>query len=95
MKSPCTVSRKTRWWVALLAIGLGAGLAWWWQKQIPPPVVPIQDGKTIDFSGGQAEVRDDAADRAAMEKAKREMDEATADITFAPTKPREAEETER
>lgn len=78
-----------------MAIGLGVALAWWWRKQTPPPVVPIQDGKTIDFSSGQAEVRNDDADRAAIEKAKREMDEATADITFAPTKPKESEETER
>ena len=54
-------------------------------------MVPIQDGKTIDFSSGQAEVRDDAADRAAIEKAQREMNEATADIPFAPAKPQESE----
>ena len=95
MKTPRTASRQSRWWVALAAVVLGAILAWWWRHQNPPPVVPIQEGKTIDFSSGQAEVRDDAADRAAIEKAQREMDEATADITFAPTKPQEAEDPKR
>jgi hypothetical protein len=55
----------------------------------PPAEVAIQDGKTIDFSSGQPRVQDSAADRAALEKAKREMNEATKDVTFAPTKPAE------
>ncbi|MCC6416567.1 MAG: hypothetical protein IT582_11715 [Opitutaceae bacterium] len=80
---------RGRWFIALLAVGLGVAAAWWWQGSLPAPVTSIQDGKTIDFSTGQAVVRDDAADRAALEKAKREMDAATADITFAPTKPEE------
>ncbi|MFZ9683193.1 MAG: hypothetical protein ACO3DQ_08325 [Cephaloticoccus sp.] len=68
-------------------------MAWAWRRAAtPPPVVPLEDGKTIDFSQGRAEVRDEAADRAASEKAKREMDEATADVTFAPTKPAPAAE---
>ena len=58
---------------------------------LPPPVpvqeTVIQDGKTIDFSSGQPSVQDTPADRAALEKAKREMDEAAKDVTFAPTKP--------
>ncbi len=60
----------------------------------PPPAtapaeVPIQDGKTINFSSGQPQVQDTAEDRAALEKAKHEMDEASKDVTFAPTKPAE------
>jgi hypothetical protein len=31
------------------------------------PVVPIQDGKTIDFSGGSPVIRDSAADKAALD----------------------------
>lgn len=54
-----------------------------------PAEVPIQEGKTIDFSSGQPEIRETEEDRAALERAKREMDEATKDITFAPTKPAE------
>lgn len=56
----------------------------------PLPDVAIQEGKTIDFSSGKPEIRDTADDRAALEKAKAEMDEATQDVVFAPTKPPEA-----
>jgi len=55
-----------------------------------PAEVPIQEGKTIDFSSGKPEVRETDADRAALERAKREMDEATRNVTFAPTKPAES-----
>jgi hypothetical protein len=54
-----------------------------------PAEVPIQEGKTIDFSSGQPEIRATDEDRAAIERAAREMDEATKDVTFAPTKPAE------
>lgn len=56
----------------------------------PLPEVAIQEGKTIDFSKGAPEIRDTPDDRAALEKAKKEMDEATKDVVFAPTKPAEA-----
>ncbi len=56
----------------------------------PLPEVAIQEGKTIDFSKGTPEIRDTPEDRAALEKAKREMDEATKDVVFAPTKTTEA-----
>lgn len=52
----------------------------------PMPEVAIQEGKTIDFSTGKPEIRDTPEDRAALEKAKAEMDEATKDIVFEPTK---------
>lgn len=64
----------------------------------PLPEVAIQEGKTIDFSKGTPEIRDTPEDRAALEKAKTEMDEATQDVVFAPTKPAETSpvaETER
>ncbi len=53
-----------------------------------PPEVPIEDGKTIDFSQGKAEVRNTAEDQAAMEAALKEMEEASKDVTFgaSPTK---------
>jgi hypothetical protein len=54
----------------------------------PPPAPPvniaIEDGKTIDFSSGQPVVTDSAEDRAALERAKREMEEAAKDVTFSP-----------
>jgi len=56
----------------------------------PLPEVAIQEGKTIDFSKGTPEIRDTPEDRAALEKAKKEMDEATKDIVFEPTKKSES-----
>lgn len=51
------------------------------------PEVPIQEGKTIDFSSGKPVVKESAADQAAIDAAKKEMDEATKNITFEPTPP--------
>ncbi len=52
-----------------------------------PPTVTIKDGKTIDFSKGQAEVRDTPEDRAAMAQALREMEAAAEGVTFGPSPP--------
>jgi len=41
------------------------------------PVVPIQDGQTIDFSGGRPVIKDSAADAAL-----KQIDEATTSVTF-------------
>ena len=46
-----------------------------------PAAVPIPDGKTIDFSGGSPVVRSRAADKASMDAALRQIDEATRDTT--------------
>jgi hypothetical protein len=46
--------------------------------------VAIQDGKTIDFSGGAPVVRDTAADKAAMDAAVKQMDAAAGSVTFHP-----------
>jgi hypothetical protein len=44
--------------------------------------VPIQDGKTINFSNGSPVVGGSAADKAALDAAVREIDEATKNVTF-------------
>jgi hypothetical protein len=46
------------------------------------PVVPIQDGQTIDFSGGRPVIKDSAADKASMDAALKQIDEATTSVTF-------------
>ena len=51
----------------------------------PKPEVAIQEGKTIDFSSGAAVVKDDAKQKAAIDKAVKEMESAAADVTFGPT----------
>ncbi len=50
----------------------------------PPPVQlgGLNEGKTIDFSSGKGVVSDTPEDRAAMEAALREIEEATRDIKF-------------
>ena len=45
-------------------------------------VVPIQDGKTIDFSGGEPAITDSPADRAAVSAAVKDMDSASRDVSF-------------
>ncbi len=46
--------------------------------------VPIQNGATIDFSLGAPIVRSQGADKEALDKALKEMAEATRDVQFAP-----------
>ncbi len=45
-------------------------------------VVPIQDGKSIDFSGGRPEIKDDPASKARMERALKQIDEVNATVVF-------------
>jgi hypothetical protein len=47
-----------------------------------PAPVPIQDGKTLNFSNGSPQVGDSAADKAALDAGVKEIDEATKNITF-------------
>jgi hypothetical protein len=48
-----------------------------------PTPVPIQDGKTLDFSGGSAVVKENADDKAALDQGLKEIDEATKSVTFS------------
>jgi hypothetical protein len=48
------------------------------------PEVPIQDGKTIDFSSGQAEVKGDPKEQAAIAQAVAELNAAAGNVTFTP-----------
>ncbi|MBI3887033.1 MAG: hypothetical protein HY302_15090 [Opitutae bacterium] len=50
----------------------------------PRGPVEIPDGKTLDFSTGQAVVKDSPEDRAKLAKALKEMEEAAATVTFDP-----------
>jgi len=51
-----------------------------------PPVVDLNrhDGQTIDFSSGRPVAKDTPADKAALDQAVKEMEEAAKDVTFAP-----------
>ena len=45
------------------------------------------DGATIDFSSGQPVVKDSPGEKAANERAGKELDETAKDVTFRPTEP--------
>ncbi len=78
----------------LLALLLGAMGAFVWMQwrttkaKAPKPSVAIQDGKTIDFSSGVPLIKDDAKQKAALEKSLKEMEAAAAHITFPPSEPK-------
>lgn len=53
----------------------------------PAPLeVPIQNGATIDFSTGAPHVRMQGKDKEALDKALRDMAEATKETSFPPRK---------
>lgn len=64
-------------------------------RRMNPPV-DIQDGKTIDFSSGKPVVKDSVEQKAIIDAAVKEMDEAVKDVTFGPppAKPPEKKATE-
>jgi hypothetical protein len=70
-----------------LAAAVTAAALWAYASQPRPgraaaAAVPIQDGQTIDFSQGRPVIKDDAADKARMDGALRQIDEATQGVTF-------------
>jgi len=82
---------KSRGFKITLAVLLAAlaGMAWLRFRPPPAPPPPVDltkhDGKTIDFSSGKPVIKDSPRDRAAIEKAKKEMDEAARGVTFGPS----------
>ncbi|MDB6126439.1 MAG: hypothetical protein JWM35_335 [Verrucomicrobia bacterium] len=84
---------KSTW--MLLVVAVGVALGYWWSHRrqelktnlaaTPRQNVAIQDQKTIDFSSGKPVVKDSTNDKAIIDKAVKEMDDATKDISFAPT----------
>lgn len=87
-KSPITA--RVAWIVT--GIALGALAAWLFLDRTPraqpPAPVAIQDGKTIDFSSGKPVVKDSAKEKAIIDAAVKEMEEASKTVTFAPTAPK-------
>ncbi|HEY5078991.1 MAG TPA: hypothetical protein VII43_04065 [Opitutaceae bacterium] len=78
---------------ALIGAATAAAVLWMYashgsrERRPPQEAVPIQDAKTIDFSGGSPVVRDGAADRAAMDAALKKIDAAAGTVTFQPDPP--------
>ena len=81
MAAPQT--RKLWLAIAILIVAVIIGFVWK-RPKVPSAPVAIEDGKTIDFSTGEPVMKGSAEDQAAIEKAQREMEEATEEITFSP-----------
>jgi hypothetical protein len=73
----------------IISVGVGAALMWWFARQHAQPKtkpeVTIKDGQTIDFSSGHPVVSDSQKDKAIIDAAVKEMDEAARGVTFKPT----------
>lgn len=75
--------------VWLLALTIAIVVAYRLLRPPPPPpasrpVVEIRDRATIDFSSGQPVARDDAAEKALIDAALNDINEAAKNITFEP-----------
>ena len=87
-RCPTIRSLKNRRLVPLLISAASTAAALWAygsQPRLAVPsraVVPVQDGKTVDFSSGKPVIKDGAADKAALDAAVKEIDEASKDVTF-------------
>jgi hypothetical protein len=68
--------------VLVAAAATAAALWVYGSRPAPPAPVPIQDGRTINFSNGSPVVADSAADKAALDRGVKAIDEATRDVTF-------------
>jgi len=71
---------------ALIALAAAAAALWIYHSRTAAArraPVPIQDGKTIDFSSGSPVVKDSAADKASLDRTVSEMDAASRTVTFS------------
>jgi hypothetical protein len=79
---------NTRRAISLLVSAAATAAALWTYGSQPRrapahgPLVPIQDGKTIDFSDGSPAIKDGPADKAAVDAAVKAMDAAARDVSF-------------
>jgi hypothetical protein len=89
--------RRWPWLLVLVAVGMWFGWRATRRQTAgapapaanrPPPAPPLDlarhDGAAIDFSSGRPVIRNSPADRAAVARAVRAMDEAAKDVTFQP-----------
>jgi hypothetical protein len=81
--------KARRLFLTLIAVALGVAVAMAWRHFRPAPKVnppvAIQDNATIDFSSGKPVVKDSAREKAIIDAAVKEMDDAVKDVTFTPT----------
>jgi hypothetical protein len=88
---------KSKFLWLTLAIVAALAVVWFATRPPPPkpppfkPVVSIQDHATIDFSSGQPVVRRSAEEKAIIDAAVKEMDEAARNIKLTPIVPPKVE----
>lgn len=76
---------KTVALVVLAAVTFAAGWLGWRRLHAPPrmnPPVAIQDQATIDFSSGKPVVKDSTQEKAIIDAAVKEMDDAAKGVVF-------------
>lgn len=80
--------KNRRLWIFVAVAVLGAAALLLVRRKMaankPKPQIAIQDGKTIDFSSGKPVVRDTAKEKASIEKAVKEMEDAAKGVSFPP-----------
>ncbi len=82
--------KKILLWLLVLAAAIFLGFRLLRPRPAPlstKTTVEIRDRATIDFSTGEPVVRDDAAEKAIIDAAVKEMNEAAKNITFEPLPP--------
>ena len=81
--------KARRIFLILIAVALGVAVAMTWRHFRPAPKVnppvAIQDNATIDFSSGKPVVKDSAQEKAIIDAAVKEMDDATKGVVFTGT----------
>jgi hypothetical protein len=83
--------KARRFFLTLIAVALGVAVAMAWRRFRPAPKMnppmAIQDNATIDFSSGKPVVKDSAQEKAIIDAAVKEMDDAVKGVAFTPTAP--------
>jgi hypothetical protein len=83
--------KARRFFLTLIAVALGVAVAMAWRRFRPAPKMnppmAIQDSATIDFSSGKPVVKDSAQEKAIIDAAVKEMDDAVKGVAFTPTAP--------
>lgn len=83
--------KARRFFLTLLAVALGVAGAMAWRHFRPAPKlnppVAIQDNATIDFSSGRPVVKDSAKEKAIIDAAVKEMDDAVKGVVFTAPAP--------
>lgn len=83
--------KTRRFFLTLIAVAIGVAAAMAWRHFRPAPKlnppVAIQDQATIDFSSGRPVVKDSDKEKAIIDAAVKEMDDAVKNVVFTSPAP--------